>query len=102
MHSIGSFGWLAAEGLKEISTRLPWGWFLVLGTIDAALVTAVLFTRSSERFHRLARHLAHRIWPEMVMRSGWSVPRSRAPALRTRPATYAWPLHREYLVTRLP
>jgi len=37
----------------------------------------------------------------LVLRSGWWVPRSRVLALPAQRASYAWPLHRDYMVRRI-
>ena len=104
MSPIGAMMVAAAAGLGDLPAHLPWGWFGALGLADAVLVGVA----ARRRRHPDLR--APRVTPALrrparadavVVRSGWRVPRSRVIGLPTRQATYAWPLHSEYMVSRL-
>jgi hypothetical protein len=99
MHSIGTIA-VAAAGLGNLTAQLPWAWFALIAVVDAALVVVVINRRRAGRAVVDARSQAPSA-ETMVLRSGWSVPRSRALRVRPHPATYAWPLHSEYMVSRL-
>ena len=101
MHSIGMIAVTVADSLGGITARLPWGWFSLLAIVDAALVAAVVSRRVGWR-RVTAGTAPSRARPDaLVLRSGWWVPRSRALTLPPHRATYAWPLHSEYMVRRL-
>ncbi len=102
MHSIGTFALSGAAGLGSLSTQLPWAWFALLAVVDVALVVVVVNRRRAARAGSVSRAALPPSRSEaLVLRSGWRVPRSRALAMRPQPGTYAWPLHREYMVSRL-
>jgi hypothetical protein len=98
MHSIGAIA--VAAGLGNLSAQLPWVWFAVMAVVDAALAVVVIKRRRAGRAGVGARSQAPSA-DTLVLRSGWSVPRSRALRVRPHPATYAWPLHSEYMISRL-
>jgi hypothetical protein len=103
MHSIASMTTGAAAGLAELARHLPWAWFAVLAGVDAMLAGLVLNRRRAGRRASAtsARAISAARDDTLVWRSGWRVPRSRAQGLPTRGPAYAWPLHTEYMVSRL-
>lgn len=99
MHSIAAIA-AAADGLGSLTARLPWAWFALMAVADVALVAVVVARRRAAHGGSLPRPQAPRA-DALVLRSGWQVPRSRVLLMRSHPATYAWPLHSEYMVSRL-
>jgi hypothetical protein len=97
MYSIGAIAAVGADGVGELTSRLPWGWFTLMAVIDVALIAFVV----ARRLHgRLAGRAPAR--PDaLILRSGWWVPPSRVAGLAPQRSTYIWPLHREYMVCRL-
>ncbi|MDQ6855474.1 MAG: hypothetical protein M3Z57_00175 [Candidatus Dormibacteraeota bacterium] len=100
MHSIGAIAAGGTAGLGTITAQLPWAWFALMAVVDVALVCVVVGRRRAARAGVSSRPLLSAT-DALVLRSGWRVPRSRALRVRARPATYAWPLHSEYMVSRL-
>ncbi len=87
--------------MGQLTSHLPWGWFTLMAIVDLGLIGVVIARRLR------ARSAGSRVGTRpsraeaLVLRSGWWVPRSRVLALPARRASYAWPLHRDYMVRRL-
>jgi hypothetical protein len=101
MHSIGTIAVVGTAGLGNLTAQLPWAWFAVMAVIDVALVVVVVSRRRAARAGSSQPELRPSLSEALVLRSGWSVPRSRVLSMRPHQATYAWPLHSEYMVSRL-
>jgi hypothetical protein len=102
MHSIAAIAVVGTGALGSLTAQLPWAWFALLALVDVALVVAVVGRRRAARARRGSRPALRSSRAEsLVLRSGWRVPRSRVLTMRPRPAAYAWPLHSEYMVSRL-
>lgn len=105
MHSIGAIAAAAAaaagSGLNEISSRLPWAWFTLMAVVDVALVMIVVSRRVRGRGLVPGLGIREQRREPRVVRNGWSVPLSKALSLPARQASYAWPLRRDYMVSRL-
>ncbi len=98
MYSIGTIAAATGAGL---ASQLPWAWFGLMAVADVALVVVLVGRRRGAKQVR-GDQGPRAVRPEaFVLRSGWRVPRSRALRMRRSPAAYAWPLHSEYLVSRL-
>ena len=99
MHSIETIA-AAATGMASLGGQLPWAWFALLAVVDVALIATVVGRR-----HAVLPAMTRTGRPpradSLVLRSGWRVPRSRVVAMRRHPAGYSWPLHSEYMVSRL-
>ena len=101
MHSIGTIAALGADGLGGITSHLPWGWFSLMAIVDVALVAVVVARRFRARSAAGGVRRTQARSDALVLRSGWWVPRSRVLGLPSHQPTYAWPLHREYMVCRV-
>jgi hypothetical protein len=102
MYSIGAIAAQAAAGLTDIAGRLPWTWFALMAAVDVGLMVYVMRRRLAAHGDASRRGNVQAARPEaLVLRDGWWVPQSRARKVRRRRATYAWPLHREYMVCRV-
>jgi hypothetical protein len=102
MEPIGAIAAAAGPGLGGLTAHLPWGWFTLMGVVDLLLVAVVMARRLHGRaVARIPTGAPERRPEVLVLRSGWWVPRSRVIALRQHQASYAWPLHRDYMVSRV-
>ncbi len=101
MYSIGTIAAAAGASLASLGGQLPWAWFGLMAVADVALVVLVVGRRRAARLV-VSSPTVRPPRPEVfVLRSGWRVPRSRAIRVRAHPAAYAWPLHSEYMVSRM-
>ncbi|MDQ6846863.1 MAG: hypothetical protein M3019_04680 [Candidatus Dormibacteraeota bacterium] len=102
MQPIGMIAALGAAGVSQLTSHLPWGWFTLMAIVDLGLIGVVIARR---RLARSAARSGAGSRPSraeaLVLRSGWWVPQSRVLALPAQRASYAWPLHRDYMVRRL-
>jgi hypothetical protein len=101
MYLIGAIAASPGAGLASLGDQLPWAWFGLMAIADVALVVVVVGRRRSRPL-LVSSPSPRPARPEVfVVRSGWRVPRSRALRMRPHQAAYAWPLHSEYMVSRL-
>ncbi len=101
MHLIGTIAATAGPAVASLGGQLPWAWFALMAVADITLAVVLVGRRRASRLDAAKRVARASRSDSLVLRNGWQVPRSRALRVQARPATYAWPLHTEYMVSRL-
>ena len=93
-----------AADVSSLTSQLPWGWYAVLGAVDLVLLVLFIRQRRNRRLDEGANQVAADGEVELtgaVRRDGWLIPADRASSIGAEHGEYRYPIHREYITSRL-